>query len=69
MAAQPWAATSSLVVRSSSVGMGTISIPAPLSALLWFSPGVIVVCHLIAGTAVIYSSDARAARLRFLSRG
>ena len=39
MAAQPRAGTPSLVARSSSAGMGTISVPAPLSAVVWFWPG------------------------------
>ena len=46
MAAQPCSTAPSLVVRSSSAGILTISIPAPRAVAVWFSPWIIVVCHL-----------------------
>ena len=46
MAAQPCATTPSLVVRSSSAGILTISIPAPRAVAVSFSPWIIVFCHL-----------------------
>src|SRR5579872_1115219 len=49
----------SLVERSSSPSTLTISIPAPRSAVVWFSPGVIVPCTLVAPRSLTLVSAAQ----------